>query len=59
MNHAHRRMLKARERTVESFSKSMKAKYIKDIQDKERREAIKRKIAKSIERGKKRRNEKD
>lgn len=46
-NHAHRRLLKARERTVASFSRQKKLEYIEEIQKKEHREAIKRRIAKS------------
>lgn len=46
-NHAERRKLKARERTIDSFSKATRARYIKDIQDKEHREALKRRLIKS------------
>ena len=45
-NHAERRKLKARERLLPSFSKATKARYIKDIQEKEHREAIKRRLIK-------------
>lgn len=46
MNRAHRRLLKARERMVESFKKQEKARLIAEIQAREHREAVKRRILK-------------
>lgn len=39
-NHAERRMLKARERMLPSFSRETRARYLKDIHDKEHREYL-------------------
>ena len=47
-NRHERRMLKARERMLPSFSRNTRANFIKDIQAKQHKEAIKNKIAKSV-----------
>lgn len=51
-NHTERRKLKARERLLPSFSKATKARYIKDIQEKEHREALKRRLIKKPKKSK-------
>ncbi len=49
-NRKERRAEKARERLLPEFSRTTRLHYIKQIQTKERKEAIKNKIAKSIAR---------
>lgn len=46
MNRAHRRTLKARERMFPSFTKATRIQFLKQIQDKQHKEALIRKINK-------------